>query len=106
MHAVPSELARRDKARLVRQNLGTGQHMHDHRRLRYSLDFRGKYRFAPTARQSLPAFQGLGFLPGMEGPTRESPFMRPLLKPCLLLPVGLSLLANKNNYMNLTMWNF
>ena len=35
-----------------------------------------------------------------------APFARPLLKPCLLLPVGLSLLTNKNNYMNLTKWNF
>jgi hypothetical protein len=91
---------------LVQQNMVTGQRMHDHRRLRYYLDFCGTYRFAPTARRSLPAFQSLGFLPGMEGPPRESPFVPHPLKPCRLLPVGLSLLANKNNYMNLTTWNF
>ena len=45
MRAVPPELARHDEARLVRQNLGTGQRMHDHQWLRYYLDFRGKYGF-------------------------------------------------------------
>lgn len=105
MRAVPPEIARHEEAWLVRQNMVTGPRMHDHQWLRYYLDFRGKYNFAPTARQSLPAFQDLGFLPGMDGPHRESPFVRPLLKPCLLLQVGLSLLANKNNYMNPTMWN-
>jgi hypothetical protein len=70
MFAVPPELAWHEEAWLVRQNMMTGQRMHDHQWLRYYLDFWGKYRFAPTARQSLPAFQGLGFLPGMEGPPR------------------------------------
>jgi hypothetical protein len=169
MLAVPPELTRHDEARLVQQNMVTGSGCMITKWLRYYLDFRGKYSFAPTARQSLPAFQDLGFLLGMDGPPRESslpsaplffsfrleqaarvgsnrgldgpralaeataetvaavrepptasgpqshgvrhrviltlpaaPFVRHLLKPCLLLQVGLSLLANKNNYMNLT----
>ena len=73
MRAVPPEIARHDEVRLVRQNMVTGQRMHDYQWLRYYLDFCGKYSFAPTARQSLPAFQDLGFLLGMDGPPREPP---------------------------------
>lgn len=51
------------------------------------LDFWGKYRFAPTARRSLPAFQDLGFLLGMDDPSRESPLPS---TPCSSFPPGAS----------------
>ncbi len=57
MLVVPPELTRRYEARLVQQNIVTGQRLHYHKWLRYYLDFCGKYNFAPTDRQSLPAFQ-------------------------------------------------
>jgi hypothetical protein len=44
MLAVPQELARRQEARLVRQNMVTGQRMHDRQWLRYYQDFCGEYR--------------------------------------------------------------
>ncbi len=57
MLVVPPELTRCYEARLVQQNIVTGQRLHYHKWLRYYLDFCSKYSFAPTDRQSLPAFQ-------------------------------------------------
>ena len=57
MLAVPPELTRRYEARLAQQNIIAGQRPHYHKWLRYYLDFCDKYSFAPTDRQSLPAFQ-------------------------------------------------
>jgi hypothetical protein len=56
MLVVPPELTRRYEAQLVQQNVMAGQRPPDHPWRRYDLDFCGKYRFAPTDRQSLPAF--------------------------------------------------
>ena len=42
MLAVHQELARRQEARLIRQNLVTGQRMHDHHWPRYYPDFCGE----------------------------------------------------------------
>jgi hypothetical protein len=56
MLVVPPELTRRYEAQLAQQNIMAGQRPPDHPWRRYDLDFCGKYRFAPTDRQSLPAF--------------------------------------------------
>ena len=53
----PPELTRRYEARLVQQNIVTGQRPHDHQWLRCYLDFCDKYSFAPVDRLSLLAFQ-------------------------------------------------
>ena len=57
MLAVPPELAQRYEARLLQQNIVTGQRPHYHKWLRYYLDFCDKYSFVPVDRLSLPAFQ-------------------------------------------------
>ena len=56
MLSIPPELARLYDTLLEQKDVAVKQRSHYKKWLRYYLDFCHKYAFAPTARQSFPAF--------------------------------------------------